>query len=288
MGYIEIIDFQANLDLIFIFVDCKILNNILLLYLDQQSQICYAMERKMSALIVDDEESARKLLHKLLEETLFFNDIRMVQSVALAHNELAEFSPDLIFLDIKMPGKDGFNFIHDLPQKDRKPVIIFVTAYEQYAIRAIKNQAFDYLLKPVNKKELKQCITKYIEINKEDTISDRPDNSGEQHEKISRIRVNTRTGTVFINPATILFCKAEGNYTTICTGEKQHLCSLNLGKVADQLPGDGFIRVGRSLIINFEYVLMLDRKESQVTLVRDGESVTIKIPRHHLKDLDII
>ena len=242
----------------------------------------------MSALIVDDEESARKLLCKLLEETLWFDDIRMVHSVALALNELTGFHPDLIFLDIKMPGKDGFSFLHDLPQKDRKPGIVFVTAFEQYAIRAIKNQAFDYLLKPVNRKELKQCITKYMELRKDEIASDRLLKQGEPNEKISRIRVNTRNGTVFINPATILYCKAEGNYTTICTGDKQHLCSMNLGRVAEQLPGNGFIRVGRSLIINFEFVMVLDRKESQVTLVRDGEYATVKIPRHHLKDLDII
>ncbi len=106
--------------------------------------------------------------------------------------------------------------------------------------------------------------------------------------KFSRIKVNTRTGTVFINPATILFCKAEGNYTTICTGEKEYLCSLNLGKVKEQLPVSGFIRIGRSLIINFEYITLLDRKKSAVTLVRENESVTVKIPHQHLKDLDIL
>ena len=100
--------------------------------------------------------------------------------------------------------------------------------------------------------------------------------------------MNTRTGTVFINPATILFCKAEGNYTTICTGEKEYLCSLNLGKLQDQLPSGAFIRIGRSLIINFEHIILLDRKKSAVTLERDNESVTVKIPHQHLKDLDII
>jgi two-component system, LytTR family, response regulator len=246
------------------------------------------MKGKLSALIIDDEESARKLLNKLLEETQYFSDIRLAKSVTSANNELTQFEPDIIFLDIKMPGKDGFTLIHDLPLKKRKPGIVFVTAYDQYAIKAIKNQAFDYLLKPVNRKELKQCIVKFIERKNEGQITDRQEKSVELLEKIPRIRVNTRTGTVFINPATILFCKADGNYTTICTGEKQHLCSMNLGKIEELLPGSGFIRVGRSHIINFEYITMLDRKESTVTLVRDGESMTVKIPRQHLKDLDII
>jgi two-component system LytT family response regulator len=245
------------------------------------------MEGKLSALIVDDEENARKLLAKLLEETFFFSEIRLAQSVTSANNELAKFDPDLIFLDIKMPGKDGFTIVHDLLQKKMKPGIVFVTAYDQFAIQAIKNQAFDYLLKPVNRKELKQCVLKFIEKRKENQIPDKQGKSVEPLEKITRIRVNTRTGTIFINPDSILFCKADGKYTTICIGKKQHLCSMNLGKVEELLPGKGFIRVGRSHIVNFEYIAMLDRKESQVTLVRDDESVTIKIPRQHLKDLDI-
>jgi len=246
------------------------------------------MEQKLRALIIDDEESARKLLAKLLEETLLFSDIKLAQSVASANLVLAMFDPDMVFLDIKMPVEDGFSIIHEIELKKKKPGIVFVTAYEQYAIQAIKNHAFDYLLKPVNRKELKLCVLKFIESRKTKTLPERHLNSIDPVEKITRIRVNTRTGTVFINPYTILYCKADGNYTTICTGDKQYLCSMNLGKVGEQLPGNGFIRVGRSYIINFEYITLLDRKEGQITLSRDNESVTIKIPRQHLKDLDIM
>jgi len=247
-----------------------------------------SMQQKLSALVVDDEENARILLKKLLEETLLFNDIRLALSVDEAYKELASLEPDIIFLDIKMPGKDGFEFIKDIPKGYAVPKIVFVTAFDQYAIQAIKNQAFDYLLKPVDRKELKQCVTRYLEKINEDKKNNLPVKSVETHGRLTRIRVNTRTGTLFINPANILFCKAEGNYTTVCTGRKQHLCSMNLGKIADMLPGKGFIRIGRSYIVNYEYITMLDRKECTILLVRDGESVTVKIPRQHLKDLDII
>jgi two-component system LytT family response regulator len=246
------------------------------------------MEQKLRALIVDDEENARILLNKLLEETLLFNDIRSAQSVDTAYNELTRFEPDIIFLDIKMPGKDGFTFIQELPPGDNSKKIVFVTAYDQFAIKAIKNQAFDYLLKPVNRKELNQCLLRFLEDQKEDKTPVNSVKIVESQDRIPRIRVNTRTGTLFINPSDILYCKAEGNYTTVCTGKKQHLCSMNLGKVADLLPNKGFIRVGRSYIVNYEYITMLDRKECTILLVRDGESVTVKIPRHHLKDLDNI
>lgn len=243
------------------------------------------MEYKLRALIVDDEESARRLMVKLLEETLFFSEIRVEPSVDRASGVLHNYDPDIIFLDIKMPGKNGIEFVNDIHFTNGKPGIVFVTAYDQYAIQAIRLQAFDYLLKPVNRKELKECIEKYIE--KREELLSQPGLKSEPPKKISRIRVNTRTGTVFINPASILFCKAEGNYTTICTGEKEYLCSLNLGKLQDQLSSGAFIRIGRSLIINFEHIILLDRKKSAITLERDGESVTLKIPHQHLKDLDI-
>jgi DNA-binding LytR/AlgR family response regulator len=246
------------------------------------------MNRKLTALIVDDEESARVLLKKLLEETLFFTELRMASSVNSANIELAEFDPDLIFLDIKMPGKDGFTFLRDFQNLGKKAEIIFVTAFDHFAIKAIKNQAFDYLLKPVDRKELRETIEKFIIRTEEKTVLKGKMLAGDPLENITRIRINTRTGTVFINPKNILYCKAEGNYTTISTGEKEHLCSMNLGKVEGLLPPNGFVRIGRSHIINFEYVTMLDRKESLVTLSRESETVKIKIPRQHLKELDIL
>jgi two-component system LytT family response regulator len=246
------------------------------------------MDTKLDALIVDDEESARKLLLKLLEETLCFRYIRLAHSVDSATKELELFDPDLIFLDIKMPGKDGFSIVQDLQYKGKKPGIVFVTAYDQFAIQAIKSHAFDYLLKPVDRTELKKCVLSFLDRKRGEPIMEGSSNSEIVGEKINRIRVNTRKGTFLINPSTILYCKAEGNYSSICTGVRQHLCSMNLGKLADLLPGNGFIRLGRSYIVNYEYITMIDRKKSQVTLIRENESVTIQVSRQHIKDLDII
>ncbi len=246
------------------------------------------MEHKLSALIVDDEESARKLLHKLLEDTHFFDEIRTASSGDIAITELTAFDPDLLFLDIQMPGMDGFTFISELPRKKTRPGIVFVTAFDQYAIKAIKKEAFDYLLKPVNRNELNQCVAKYAVKKREAMAGEKLAEQTAHKDQIPRIRVNTRTGTIFINPSTILYCKADGNYTTICTGNRQLLCSMNLGKVEELLPGIGFIRIGRSHIVNFEYITMIDRKECQVTMVRENETVSIKLPRHLLKELDIL
>jgi two-component system, LytTR family, response regulator len=246
------------------------------------------MDTKLRALIIDDEEGARKLLKKLLDETHLFNELRFAPSASSASSELREFDPDMIFLDIKMPDKDGFDFLKDMSHRNGRPGIVFVTAYEQFALRAIKNHAFDYLLKPVNRKELKQCVQKYISDRKESVTSLQQASQQPVHDMIRRVKVSTRTGTLFINPDNILYCKADGNYTVLYTGDKELLCSMNIGKMRDMLPEFQFVRIGRSLILNLEHITHLDRRQSTVTLVNQGESVTVKIPRNHLKELEMI
>jgi two-component system, LytTR family, response regulator len=246
------------------------------------------MEQKLSALIVDDKASARKLLEKLLEETQYFSEIKGASSGDEALDKLTLCDPDLIFVEINMPVMDGFTFLDQIPLRKPKPAIVFVTELDNFAIKALRKEVFDYLLKPVDRTELKHCIIRYAERRREQIESEKLSESTSHKELIPRIRVNTRTGTIFINPASILYCKADGNYTTICTGTKQLLCSMNLGKVEQLLPGVGFIRIGRSHIINFEYITTIDRKECQVTLVRENETAIVKLPKHLLKDLDIL
>ncbi|HUX96366.1 MAG TPA: LytTR family DNA-binding domain-containing protein [Bacteroidales bacterium] len=246
------------------------------------------MDSKLKALIVDDEEDARKLLKKLLDETHMFSDLKLADSACSATSELKNYDPDMIFLDIRMPEKDGFDFLMDMNHRNGRPGIVFVSAYEQHALKAIKHQAFDYLLKPVNRKELKQCINKYISSRNESFSPLTQIVQKVIPDKIKRVKVSTRTGTLFINPANILYCKADGNYTIIFTGGKELLCSMNIGKMREMLPENIFLRIGRSLIINLEFITHLDRKQSVLKLVSYDETVSVKVPRNHLKELDTI
>ena len=244
------------------------------------------MDQKLTALIVDDEEKARTLLAKLLEETNSFSSIRIASSASSAMKELFQLKPDIIFLDIRMPGKDGFALLHDLKNENIKADIVFVTAYDQYALKAIHSHAFDYLLKPVNREELKECIAQFKNRHQEQPLADRLEKFLEVWEENRKIRFSTRIGFVFIDPSQILYCEAEGNYTVIHMGSKHHMCSVQLGKIAGMLPANGFIRLGRSLIVNFDYITQVDRKTRQVTFEKDGETFNIKVPRLHLKELE--
>jgi two-component system LytT family response regulator len=186
------------------------------------------MEKKLSALLVDDEEKALDLLRKLLEDTQQFTEIQYANSAALAREQLKRFTPDLLFLDIKMPDMDGFAFLEELQKEKRHIEVIFVTAYDQFALKALKNHAFDYLLKPVDRKELLDCIMQFKSRKQDTDLFDRLEKVI-YGQKENKLRINTRTGYIFLDPSQILYCQADGNYTFIDLGDRQHLCSMQLG-----------------------------------------------------------
>jgi len=119
------------------------------------------MEDLLKILIVDDEPEARELLKYMLQDNESMEVVGMAGNVDEAMALLDQTDPHLVLLDIQMPGKDGFNFIELVQETDQEPGIIFVTAYEHYAIQAIRNSVFDYIMKPVRQGELDGAIGRY-------------------------------------------------------------------------------------------------------------------------------
>ncbi|MEK6781738.1 MAG: LytTR family DNA-binding domain-containing protein [Bacteroidota bacterium] len=251
------------------------------------------MQKKLTALIVDDEIKAVELLQKLLEDTLQFSRIEFSFSAVEAFQKLNQVEPDLIFLDIKMPGQDGFSLLKDLHDLKINSEVVFVTAYDKFAMQAIKNHAFDYLLKPVDRKELVDCINQYRNRKQVPNILDRLSEYVRSQKETSKLRINTRTGYIFIDPSSILYCKADGNYTYIDLGDRQHLCSIQLGMVEGMLPKNGFIRLGRSLIVKFDFITKVDRKTNLpagqaglITFEKDSKMYTLNISKAQVKKLE--
>lgn len=241
--------------------------------------------QKLKTLIIDDEVKAIELMEKLLQDTRQFEQIKTAYSAKDARLIMESFDPDLIFLDIKMPEIDGFQFLEELKQIQKQVEVVFVTAYDQFALKALKNHAFDYLLKPIDRKELLDCIMQFKDRKKEPAIIDQLEKLVHEH-KDSKIRINTRTGFILIDPTQILYCQADGNYTFIELGERQHLCSLQLGALEDLLPKAGFTRLGRSLIVNFNHISKVDRKTHQLTFEKNNKPYTLTVTKSQLKELD--
>ncbi|MBN2275695.1 MAG: response regulator transcription factor [Bacteroidales bacterium] len=243
--------------------------------------------KSVSVVIVDDEAPARDYMKGLLSSYDFISVIAEASSVKEALAIINKHHPDIVFLDVEMPQQNGFDMLHNLDKNAVHPVIIFVTAYEHYAIEAIKHAAFDYLLKPVDPGELKKAIQRYQQ--------HRPDSTS-VHEKINllfqtltsyqKLPFNIRSGTIFIDPKDILYCKAEGNYTSIVmTGKREEFVTSQIGSLMNRLPADMFLRIGRSLIINRGRLNRINRNRQAIIFEDDELPFELKISSRLIREV---
>ncbi len=199
-----------------------------------------------------------------------------------------EKEPDLVLLDIQMPDKDGFIFLEELHSHHLFPGIIFITAYENYAIRAIRNSAFDYLLKPIKKAELYAAIDRFVDESRRSRNKDISELIGLIHNnKPGRIKLNTRTGYVFIDPDDIMLIEADGNYSHIKQGGgKEEVCTQNIGAMEKILEDRSFLRISRSFLINMKYISRVDRRNNTCELEHNSHVEKIKIPPQKIRLLE--
>lgn len=211
----------------------------------------------MKAVIIDDEEKSRKLLRNLLAR--YCDDVEVVDladSVASGLSSIRRNRPELIFLDIVMPNENGFELIDRLQNVDSE--IIFTTAFDQYAIRAIRTCALDYLLKPIDVEELRGAVSRARnKLQSQAKIDDRLqtflDNIRSPQQKIG---LPTQHGVKFYPIEQISACKAEGNYTTVYfdSREKIELVAKTLKEFEELLAEFDFARIHRSYLINLSHL----------------------------------
>jgi len=246
------------------------------------------MERRIiKCLIVDDEPKARDLLENFIADIPDINIIGKAEGVDEAIELLNKNNPDLVFLDIQMPNKDGFEFMRELKVINANCKVIFVTAHDEYAIKAIKSSAFDYLLKPINPEEIKQSISRFREQKIEMSFDEKVDVLLSKIDNNRRIRCKTKNGQIWIDPNEIFFCIADGNYCKIFfSGGRSEFLSINLGTLTASLPSDIFFRIDRSILINLKCLVKFDRRKRLCSLVMNGESKEFKITASRLKTLE--
>jgi two-component system LytT family response regulator len=207
---------------------------------------------ELKAVIVDDEPKAIQSLNWELSN--FSNDIEVIKTFSdpeIAITFLKENQPDCLFLDIQMPTMDGFQFLEKLDHKDF--AVIITTAYDEYAIKALKNDAIDYLLKPIDSDDLAASIEKIKRFKKKinpDVIEDILINFTNNNSK-KKITINTDGKLLFLNLEDILFVESDGNYSTINMTDKQKiLVTKKLKEVNCLLPEHSFFRIHNSYIVN--------------------------------------
>jgi len=246
------------------------------------------MAKTIKVIIVDDEQKAITLLGELLKEFEEINVVASAENVDQAVEAILEFNPEIVFLDIQMPGKNGFELLHEIHDFDIQPTIVFVTAFDEYAIDAIRYSAFDYLLKPVNPVELKKAISRYQHAKKEE-LSEVKRNLDTfiKNISVSKLRFNTRTGAIFINPEEIIYVQADGNYSNIhLVNDKVELVTAYLSTVEEKLPEIGFFRISRSVVINLKYLKRIDRKKRECILEYENNNYLLQAPLKNIKKLE--
>lgn len=224
----------------------------------------------LRAVIVDDEPKAIQGLS--WELSTFENDIEIIETFTVAEKAIKfinDNSIDCLFLDIEMPTMDGFQLLEKLENKDF--AIIITTAYNEYAIKALKNQAIDYLLKPIDSDDLEETIGRVKQHYKKN-------NNTEKVEKIlssfnkkfnrRKITINTDGKLVFLSEDEILFVESDGNYSTIYTTgtNKKIVVTKKLKEINLLLPEDHFFRIHNSFIINLNKIKEFLKSDGYVVL----------------------
>ena len=240
----------------------------------------------LEAVIVDDEIKALKSLS--WELTNFSEEITVSASLTNpfeALEYLEKNTPDCLFLDIEMPTMDGFQFIQKLTNKNF-PVVI-TTAYNQYAIKALKNEAIDYLLKPIDTDDLKETIVKIKKFNSKNFTAERLEqilinfNSNLINKKIT---LNTDGKLLFLESDEILYAESDGNYSTIFLIDGQKIVlTKKLKEVNALLPQDSFFRIHNSYIINLNKIKEFLKTDGYVVLKSNH-----KIPVSRQKKSDFL
>lgn len=204
----------------------------------------------MKALIVDDERLARKELMKLLEE---HPSIEVVGEAANADEAIAlvnELNPDLLFLDIQMPGKTGFQLLEEL---DSVPMVVFTTAYDEFALKAFEVSALDYLLKPIQAERLSETVSKIVERERNKVSVAR----GEGEKKLGlndQVFVKDGERCWFVSLSNIRLFESDGNYIKVYFDTNRPMIHKSLNALDEKLDERAFFRASRKHIINLSWV----------------------------------
>lgn len=252
------------------------------------------MTQKIRTLIVDDMLLARKRIRRVLNEDA---EIEIIGECADGEQAIAAvrgLKPDLMFLDVQMPEKDGFEALAEIGAENA-PVVIFVTAFDHFALRAFEVYALDYLLKPFDEDRIKQTIKRakeQIRSRKTGETDERfralLENFKSEPKYLRRLTVKNRGRTIFLAVDDIDYIVSEGNYLRLQVGKEGHLIRSAMHQLEERLDPDKFARIHRSTIINIDRVKEMHPlfNGDQLVIMKTGKELTLsRNYRDRLKDL---
>ncbi len=232
----------------------------------------------ITAIIIDDEQKGRSALRQKLKQ--YCPGVHVLgegSSGTEGIQLIASLKPKIVFLDIEMPGMNGFEMLNHIGAHSCQ--IIFTTAYDQYAIKAIKYAAFDYLLKPIDIEELKSAVENAEKQLSHHTTEERLETLVQNlagNAQMQKIAIPTMEGLLFINLTDIVYLKAESNYTIIhCNHQPKIIASRTLGSFEELLPSSTFYRPHHSYLINLNYIKRYIKGDGGQIEMENGEYVDV-------------
>ncbi|HXB93613.1 MAG TPA: LytTR family DNA-binding domain-containing protein [Puia sp.] len=237
----------------------------------------------LRSIIIDDEPDCTETLGLLLDRYCPEVEVAAVcHSAAAALETIPKQKPDLIFLDIEMPHTNGFQLLEQLPAIDFD--IIFTTSYDQYAIKAIRFSALDYLLKPVDREELRSAVRKTAQRHHPPLTQQLEILLQRLHQPTTnKTAIPTMEGLQMIAVDSIIACRSDSNYTILHLKDKQKMtASRTLKEIEETLDGLPFLRVHQSWLVNLDEVAKYVRGEGGYLVMSDGSSVDVARSRKEL------
>ncbi len=237
----------------------------------------------MRAIVIDDEPNARQVVKNILEQ--YCKTVEVVGEAENVKSGIAainKFQPDIVFLDIRMPDGTGFDILKNIKILDFH--FVFITAYEEYAIKAIKQSALDYIVKPINVNELIAAVEK-AELNKpreKDMHNQLKVFSENQNARNNdkTIVLNTQESIYYVKVGSIASCTADKNYTEVNLKDgKKLVISKTLKDVEEMLSGFGFFRSHQSHLINVNYISHYEKGLGGTIIMQDGSRIPVSSRR---------
>ncbi len=233
-------------------------------------------------IIVDDEEAGRKLIKEYLGDFSELVLLGEANNGVDAVRIINEFKPDLVFLDVQMPGMTGFDVLTHL---DELPHIIFSTAYDQYALKAFEVHAVDYLLKPYTKDRFKIAIERLAKNSSDNRARHLTESLLlESNKQPERILVQTQNKLVTILLSDVIRIEAYGDYSKLITQDKTYLSNYGISSLEEKLNNSVFIRVHRSSIINLNKVKELNKYTKSYDVTMQNNDV-VRVSRGYMENI---
>ncbi|SDX77569.1 two component transcriptional regulator, LytTR family [Lutibacter oricola] len=222
----------------------------------------------INTILVDDEQDALDSLEILLSEYPQIKTLKKISNPLDIFPVLMTTTVDLIFLDINMPVVNGIDLLEKIRECNSNVKIIMVTAYNNYAIKAIKHNVFSYLLKPVSRAELKTTVKKLLKSLEEIDVKTKP----------NKVLITSKGNTIIVEPNDVAYFEAEGNYTYIYLKNGSKLiASANMGVLVEKFPKCEFIKINRSTVVHKNSIISIHKKNKKCVLKLNKKQIELSV-----------